>query len=176
MQQNTENTITTERLFLKPLTYDQLIKYIKADNSLEDELDLNETLSEISSELKEALEQTILPNVADVNKNYLYSTLWTMILKDQKKMVGDLCFVGEPNKVGEIEIGYGTYVAFRRKGLMTEAVGAMIKWAENQPEVKSILAATEKNNIASSTILKKNNFVKVSETQTIYNWKLVIKG
>jgi [ribosomal protein S5]-alanine N-acetyltransferase len=168
--------IVTERLILRALTYDQLVKYIKADNSLEEELDLNETLREISPDLKDAFELTILPNVADPKKNYLYSTLWTIILKDGKKMVGDLCFVGEPNKEGEIEIGYGTYAAFRRKGFMTEAVNGMIKWAENQPEVKSIVAATEKSNIASSTILEKNNFVKVGESQTVFNWKLVIKS
>ncbi len=166
--------IETKRLILQPLTYDQLVKYIRADNSLEDELDLNETSREISEELKEALEQTILPNVADPKKNYLYSTLWTVIWKEKNKMVGDLCFVGEPNGVGEIEIGYGTYDEFRKKGFMTEAVGGMVKWAEEQAEVKSIFAATEKSNVASSTILEKNNFIKVGETGTLFNWRLVL--
>src|SRR5664279_6134277 len=110
--------IETERLILKPLTYEQLIKYTRLDKSLETELNLNTTSRTISSELKEALEQTILPNVADPNKNYLFSTLWTVILKEENKMVGDLCFVGEPNENGEIEIGYGTYDEFKKKGYM----------------------------------------------------------
>ena len=97
--------IETERIILRPLTYDQLVKYIKCDNSLEEELNLNETSRTISPELKEAFEQTILPNVADKTKDYLYSTLWTAISKDANKMVGDLCIVGEPNADGEIEIG-----------------------------------------------------------------------
>ncbi len=164
--------IETERLILKPLTYDQLIKYIKADNSLEEELDLNDTIREMSLDLKEALEETILPNVADTSKNYLFATLWTAILKEENKMVGDLCFLGEPNTVGEIEIGYGTYEAFRKKGFMTEAVAGMIKWAENQAEVKSIFASTEKNNVASYSILQKNNFIKIGETDTLLNWRL----
>jgi ribosomal-protein-alanine N-acetyltransferase len=168
--------IVTERLILRPLTYDQLVKYIKTDNSLEEELDLNETLREVSPELKEALELTILPNVANPKKNYLYVTLWTIIWKEKNKMVGDLCFVGEPNGFGEIEIGYGTYDEFRGKGFMTEAVGGMIKWAEAQEEVKSIVAATEKNNIASSTILEKNNFIKVGEIGTILNWRRVLSS
>ena len=112
--------IETERLILKPLTYWQLIKYIKCDNSLEAELNLNKTSRTLSSELKEAFEQTILPNVADRSKNYLYSTLWTAISKAENKMVGDLCIIGEPNADGEIEIGYGTYEEFRNKGFMTE--------------------------------------------------------
>ncbi len=165
--------IETERLILKPLTYDQLIKYIKADNSLEEELDLNDTIREMSPDLKEALEETILPNVADKTKNYLFATLWTAILKKENKMVGDLCFLGEPNTVGEIEIGYGTYEAFRKKGFMTEAVAGMINWAEKQAEVKSIFASTEKNNVASYSILQKNNFIKIGETDTLLNWRLV---
>ena len=78
--------IETERLIIKPLTYNQLEKYILNDNSLEQELSLNETSRSISPELKEALEQTILPNVADTSKNYLYSTLWTLISKKDNKM------------------------------------------------------------------------------------------
>jgi len=109
--------IETERLTLMPLTYEQLLKYIKADNSLEIELKLNKTSRTIPPELKEALEVAIIPNVADFNKNYLYSTLWTLILKEQNKMVGDLCFMGEPNIDGEIEIGYGHLPHFSEKRL-----------------------------------------------------------
>ena len=167
--------IETERLILKPLTYDQLVKYTKCDHSLEEELHLNETSRTISPELKEAFEQTILPNVADPNKDYLYSTLWTAISKDANKMVGDICIVGEPNSDGEIEIGYGTYDEFQKKGFMTEAVGGMIEWAKSQSKVFSIVASTDKDNVASYTILKKNNFLKVSESETMFNWKLILK-
>ena len=167
--------IETERLILKPLTYEQLVKYIKADNSLEAELNLNETSRTISPELKEAFEQTILPNVADTTKDYLYSTLWTVILKTDNKMVADICIIGEPNESGEIEIGYGTYDEFQKNGYMTEAVGGMIIWAKSQPKVSSITASTEKENIGSYTILLKNNFIKISETDTLFNWKLRLK-
>jgi [ribosomal protein S5]-alanine N-acetyltransferase len=164
--------IETERLIIVPLTYSQLVKYSKCDNSLEQELNLNETSRIISDELKEALEQTILPNVADTTKNYLYSTLWTAISKTENKMIGDLCIVGEPNAEGEIEIGYGTYSEFQSKGFMTEIVRGMVEWAKTQPFVKSIIASTNKTNVASFKILEKNNFVKIGETETLFNWKL----
>ncbi|MBK7289103.1 MAG: GNAT family N-acetyltransferase [Chitinophagaceae bacterium] len=167
--------IETERLILNPLNYYQLLKYIKADSSLEIELNLHETSRTISPELKEAFEQTILPNVADSTKDFLYSTLWTVISKEANKMVGDICIIGEPNSDGEIEIGYGTYEEFRKKGFMTEAVGGMITWAKSQPKIFSIVASTEKGNIGSFTILLKNDFLKIGETQTLFNWKLKIK-
>lgn len=164
--------IETKRLLLLPFTHDQLLKYIKNDHSLEAELNLNETSMVISDELKEALEQTILPNVADPDKNYLFSTLWTLIDKKENKMVGDLCFVGEPNAEGEIEIGYGTYDEFQNRGYMTEAVGGMIRWAKAQPNVKSIYAATDKDNAASYSVLQKNNFVQCEASESKLNWRL----
>jgi len=164
--------IETDRLIIKPLTYNQLLNYIKDDNSLEVELNLNKTSRIISPELKEALEETILPNVADLNKNYLYSTLWTIILKEQNKMIGDLCFVGEPNDQGEIEIGYGTYEEFQGNGYMTEALKGMLSWAKKQPNVKSVIASTDKTNIASYSILLKNDFIKIGENETQFKWQL----
>lgn len=168
--------VETEHLILWPLNYNQLVKYISMDHSLEAELKINETSRTISPELKDALERTILPNVADANKNYLYSTLWTVISKDDNKMVGDLCIIGEPNAEGEIEIGYGTYDEFQGKGFMTEAVGGMVRWAETQPNVASVKASTEKDNVASIKILERNSFVKVGETEALLNWKLILSS
>ncbi len=166
--------IETERLIIKPLTYEQLAKYMRSDNSLETELNLNTSKRIISADLKEALEQTILPDVADSAKNYLFSSIWTIISKADNKMVGDLCFMGEPDEDGKIEIGYGTHEEFRKRGFMTEAVGAMIKWAEKQPDIRTIIASTCKSNVDSFSVLQKNNFVKSGETGTLFNWRLEI--
>lgn len=165
------NKINTERLLLQPLTHAQLLQYIKNDGSLEAALHINPSERTISADLKEALEQTIVPNVADPLKNYVFNSLWTIILKTENRMVGDLCFVGEPNAAGEIEIGYGTYEAERGKGYMTEAVDGMVQWAMRQPEVRAIIASTEKDNPASSSVLQKNNFIQTGETDTLFQWR-----
>jgi ribosomal-protein-alanine N-acetyltransferase len=164
--------IESERLILKPLTHGQLIKYIANDNSLEAELKLNPTRKEITPELREALAETILPNILDTGKNHLFSTLWTIILKAESRMVGDVCFVGEPAADGEIEIGYGTYDDFRGKGYMTEAVACIIEWAKRQDNVKSIFAQTAKDNPASWHILLKNHFEQVAEDGNLLSWRL----
>jgi RimJ/RimL family protein N-acetyltransferase len=167
--------IETPRLFIKPLNPAQLENYIKADFSLERELGVEKIPRQISAALQEALQQTLLPKVADPSKNYLYSTLWTMILKTENSMVGDLCLVGEPNDLGEVEIGYGTYEPFRGRGLMCEAVGGMIQWLRNQRAITSVIASTEKANLASHRILLKNDFVKVAETDALNHWKLTFQ-
>ena len=167
--------IETQRLLIRPLKYEQLLKYIQLDHSLETELQLKPTERTISPELKDALEQTILPAVADSSKDYRYCTLWSIVLKEEQCMVGDLCFIGEPDTAGEIEIGYGTYDAFQKRGIMTEAVGAMILWAKAQEQVRSIFAATEKKNAPSFAVLQKNNFVQVGETEELLHWRLMLR-
>lgn len=166
--------IETYRLKIQPLTHAQLQKYVQNDQSLEKELNLKDSTRSISPELKEALEQTILPNVADASKNYLYSTLWTVISKADRQMVADLCFVGEPDAEGKIEIGFGTYELHHGHGYMTEAVAGMIKWAKEQPEVKSIYAETAPDNFASMSVLKKNGFVPLNKGKKLCSWKLVL--
>ncbi|WP_316850185.1 GNAT family N-acetyltransferase [Pedobacter agri] len=164
--------LETDRLILKPLTHNQLLKYIKDDHSLEKELNLLPTKKNISTSLHDALAQTILPNVSDRDKDYLYHTLWAIISKPDNRMVGDICFVGEPDAEGEIEIGYGTYEEFRGKGFMTEAVGRIIEWAKLQPKVKSIFATTEKQNAASYSILETNHFLHIGEVDDMLSWKI----
>jgi RimJ/RimL family protein N-acetyltransferase len=58
---------------------------------------------------------------------------------------------------------------------MTEAVGGMISWAKNEPEIHAIIADTEKQNTASFRILEKNGFVKIGETESLLKWRLQIK-
>ena len=164
--------IETSRLTLKPLTYDQLLKYIRCDHSLESELGLNPSDRTIEPALVEALEQTILPHVADPARNYLLNTLWTAIDRDAQQMVGDLCFVGEPNEAGEVEIGYGTYPEFQGQGYMTEMVSGMVAWAKTQHGVRAIIASTYATNVASYRVLEKNHFVKTGEDSGMLKWRL----
>lgn len=164
--------LETNRLLLRPLSLNQLIMYIQNDHTLEDALGLQHCDRVISPDLKEALEETILPNVVDTSKRIHFCTLWTIILKEEKRMVGDLCFVGEPDDQGRAELGYGTYEEHQGKGYMTEAVGAIVQWALAQSGVQSVVASTEKQNIPSFRVLEKNGFQKYEETDTLYYWKI----
>lgn len=152
--------LETENLIIIPLSEEQLIKYLRNDNSLEEELNVSKSPRKIPANVKEFIENTLLFNANRNKINFLYITFWTIISKVEDKMVGDLCFKGEPNKAGEIEIGYGIYPQFQNKGIMTEAIGAMIKWAKTQPKVKAIIAEIVQSNFASIKALEKNNFIK----------------
>lgn len=166
--------IETSRLILKPLNHSQLIKYLENDPSLDQELNLDVSSRDISPELREIMEGTIIPKVSQTDSDSIYSTLWTVIEKGHNKMVGDLCFTAGPDEQGEIQIGYGTYERFRNMGFMTEAVDGLIKWAQKQPNVKSITATTDKKNIASYSVLIKNRFKRVAKNGSIFQWRLLL--
>ncbi len=90
-------------------------------------------------------------------------------------MVGDACFIGPPDALGEVEIGYGTYENYQGNGYMTEAVEGLIHWVSFQPNVRSVYAATEKTNPASGAVLLKNGFVQFDETGGLYQWRKVLE-
>src|SRR5215211_2178757 len=124
-------SIETERLYLYPLTYDQLNLYLRNDGLLEKELGLKRFPRKIHPELKDTLEHTLMPSIADKNDCHVF-TLWTMISKEHNCMVGDLVFKGAPCEDGGVEIGYGIYPGFAKKGLITEAVEVLSLWALRQ--------------------------------------------
>jgi ribosomal-protein-alanine N-acetyltransferase len=163
--------LETRRLIIFPLTYEQLLLYVQAENKLEKQLALNAGNRTVPPALRDAFTETILPAVADPENDYLYSTLWTDVSKEHNQMVADLCFKGEPNEQGEIEIGYGTYEQFQGNGYMSEAIAAVTTWAFNQPGVKTILAETEQQNIASHRTLEKNNFKIYKTTEAMLLWR-----
>ena len=172
MEYSDDIVLETERLKIKPLSYDELLLYVKLDNSLEKRLGLNPHSRSLPDELKEALEQLILPQVADSGDNILFSTLWTIIDKQKKLMVGDMCFKGVPNTTGEVEIGYGTYAAFQGQGFMTEGIKAISHWALCQAEVQTILAETSKENIYSHKTLSSNGYHAYKHVENMIWWRL----
>jgi hypothetical protein len=164
--------LETDRLRIIPLTHNQLINYLQVDGSLEDELGVEHLKRSITPELIDAFEKIILPAVGNPSRNYLFHTLWTIVDKDKKAMVGDLCFKGNPTNSGEVEIGYGTYPQFQQQGYMTEAVGLLCQWAFEQGGITSVIAETNNGNVASQKILIKNGFKSFSEPDKTTWWRL----
>jgi RimJ/RimL family protein N-acetyltransferase len=168
--------IETERLTIRPLPYAQLLKYSLADRSLEQELNVKALPAELTPELREALETSILANVAGAGTDYLYFTLWNIVLKSGRVMVGDFCLMGRPDAAGTIEIGYGIHEEFRGNGYMTEAVAGLIGWAAGRQEIRAVCASTEKDNNSSQKVLMNNGFLLQGATGTLLNWRLELKS
>ena len=103
---------------------------------------------------------------------YLWYTNWQIVLKESNVMIGSADFMGCPDQDGEVEIGYGIHEAHRCQGYMTEALTALFSWALEEPNVRFIMAETEKGNIASEKALLKCGMQKYSENNEGHFWRI----
>lgn len=153
-----ECMIHTKRLIIKSLTSDELKKYVDSPIELAKKLDVNPSGSMIDNETRNAVLNDLLPNIVDPNKDSLFYTMWIVIKKSEMRIVGGICFHGEPDEKGEIEIGYGTDEDYRNQGIMTETIAGIIRWIRSNKKVKIIIAKTDCDNISSVRVLEKNDF------------------
>ena len=167
--------IETKRLVLRPLSHNELIRHVKSPSELARDLGLTPSTSLIEKEAQEAILGDLLPNLSDSAKNPLFYTMWIIIEKSIKAIIGGICFHGEPDEKGEIEIGYGTDSDHQNKGYMTEAISGVIQWAKSNKYVHIIKAETDKTNIASILVLEKNNFKLIEQNKNSTVMKLKIR-
>ena len=166
--------IETKRLVLKPLSYNELIKHVRSPNELARDLGLTPSTSLIEKEVQEAILDDLLPNLSDLEKDPLFYTMWIIIEKSIKSIIGGTCFHGEPDENGEVEIGYGTDSNYQNKGYMTEAISGVIQWVKDNKHAHTIKAETDKTNIASILVLEKNNFKLIEQNDNSVVMKLKI--
>jgi [ribosomal protein S5]-alanine N-acetyltransferase len=167
--------VETNRLTIMPLNHPQLELYLRGNNEFENVYQLTLTGRTVSSEIRERVSKTILQKILDsTSSDYLYLTFWIVVEKSRKNIVAELGFKGGPNENGEIEIGYATLHKHREMGYMTEAVGAMIKWAKQQSGLTYIIAETGENNLASIKVLQKNNFQFDFQKEKMKWWRIAV--
>jgi RimJ/RimL family protein N-acetyltransferase len=72
---------------------------------------------------------------------------------------------------GIVEIGYGIAPEVRGRGLATEAVAALVKFLEDQPEIRVVRAATDADNEPSQRVLERCGFVAVARDELAIAWR-----
>jgi RimJ/RimL family protein N-acetyltransferase len=72
---------------------------------------------------------------------------------------------------GIVEIGYGIAEETRGRGLATEAVAALVEFLEAQPEVRTVRAATDADNVPSQRVLERCGFVAVARDDEVIAWR-----
>ncbi len=104
---------------------------------------------------------------------------WTYfpIHKEDKKLIGTCGYKGLPTSEGNVEIGYEVISEYRQKGLGTEIAKGLISNAFTFENVKMIIAHTLPSENASTHILMRLGFGKVSEIidpedGLIWRWEL----
>jgi GNAT superfamily N-acetyltransferase len=165
--------IMTARMCLVCLTLDQLNDAISNPACLAEQLGCQIAPGAISDASQRAIAIKIEKMKYAPTTKHAWFTYWMLILKKEKLGIGLAGFKGAVSTSGEAEIGYGISPDYQNRGLMTEAVGGLVKWAAQQPGCRSVTAETLKNNPASQRVLSKNGFTVVRESETALYWKVV---
>lgn len=163
--------IETARLTIIPLTLKQLYLHITDNYQLEKTLGLRKGHREVTEPVLSIIMYFTIPRLQDPTLDPLYHTMWMAIDRQKKQFVAEAKFKGEPDETGTIEIGYGTYPSLHRQGYMTEMVGGLMKWAEQQPGVQRMVADTESENVASQKVLAKNGFQLFDRVENMLWWE-----
>jgi len=139
--------VTTERLNIVPLSYEQLKEYCDC------------RMGSIVSDKDVAFvyEYHLNPMLKTEIENHIYYTFW-IATKDDGEIVGEGGFKGVPNEFAEVELGYFVSGDHRNVGYATEMVRYLVGWALRQDEVKYVVAGVDAQNKASERVLIKNGF------------------
>lgn len=78
----------------------------------------------------------------------------------QRELIGTIGFHAPPDEDGRAEIGYRVEPAFRRRGIATECVAALLDWAESQG-CHRFRASVSPGNEASLAIIRSFGFYQV---------------
>lgn len=98
---------------------------------------------------------------------------WMIVDKNNKKIIGDIDFHGEPNENGKVEIGFGLVEHEREKGFGFESLNAIMDWLNFQESVKVIKAECLISNKPSARILEKSGFKQVNKDYELIYWEFI---
>jgi RimJ/RimL family protein N-acetyltransferase len=73
---------------------------------------------------------------------------------------------------GSLEIGYYIAPSYRQQGYTSEATKAVVDWALSQPNVQSVTAGCDRDNISSKRVLEKIRIQLIESREKMLVWKL----
>ncbi|MEY8759556.1 GNAT family N-acetyltransferase [Chryseobacterium tongliaoense] len=79
--------------------------------------------------------------------------------KDQPDLIGTICLWNFSEDRKTAEVGYELLPDYHRKGIMSEALGAVLDYGFNELHLEEILAFTHKLNDNSKGLLLKHHFI-----------------
>ena len=96
---------------------------------------------------------------------------WAITLQGNNRLIGMICLIRMQPENYRTEVGYILHPEFHGKGIMDEALKAVIAYAFNTLKFHSLEALIDPFNTASERLLIRNDFVKEGhfKEKTLYN-------
>lgn len=163
--------IETPRLTLIPLTVGQVRLHIAGGTLLEEVMGVRPGHREAPEPLLSIIRAFTIPFLENPARQPIYDTVWVALDRELNQFVADIKFKGEPDDEQTVELGYGTYPAFRRRGYMTETVGGLTTWALAQTGLNRVTAETALTNGASQAVLQANGFTLFEQDNYVCWWE-----
>ncbi len=144
--------LETERLVLKSINENHAEDILKIRSNAE----INKFLKRIPLQTNyEALSFILTIKKRVENKETIF---WGISLKNQPELIGTICLWNFSEDLKTAEVGYELLPNYHRKGIMSEALKAVLNFGFNELSLNEILAFTNKFNENSKSLLIKNNF------------------
>ncbi len=145
--------LKTERLVLRELLKSdwKRVSYLRTDPIV------NQFVIRSNADTKEKAIDFIERTKLSIKNSELIQ--WSISLKNDFEMIGSICLWNFSEDRKTAEIGYDLDPKFHNKGIMNEAIKAVLKFGFNELRFEKIEAFTQQNNEASTKLLRKNKFV-----------------
>ncbi len=150
-------TLSTSRLLLRQLeeTDDKTLFSLRSDDRVNRFLDRKKpTAIEEASAFIHIINNSIAEN---------RSLYWVISLKENHALIGTICLWNYSPDRKTAELGYELSPGQQGKGLMQEALQAVIRYAFDKAGFATLEAYTHKDNLASTRLLLKQGFTFLTD-------------
>ena len=149
-----ETRLESERIWLKPLSLGTLEAI---GDARFDALDTPVEAEALSADVLSAIQKKIVRMRDAQPAHHPWHTYWLIVSRETGRGIGFAGFKGIDD-FGFAEVGYSISPLHRKKGLMTEALKALICWAEKTAEVRGVTAKVNPRNAGSAKVLQRAGF------------------
>jgi [ribosomal protein S5]-alanine N-acetyltransferase len=94
------------------------------------------------------------------------SLYWVICFKEDEQLAGTICLWNIVQETDTAETGYELLPAFWGKGVMQEALEAVLRYVFEQMKLQTITAFSRHDNIKSIQLLERNNFLADASMNT----------
>ncbi|MFS4471353.1 GNAT family N-acetyltransferase [Chryseobacterium sp. T20] len=145
--------LETSRLILKGINENNTEDILKIRGNPE----VNKFVKRVSPKTNyDALQFILTIKQRTQNNQTVY---WGISLKDQSHLIGTICLWNFSEDRKTAEIGYELLPEYHRKGIMSEALNAVVEYGFNELDLQEIVAITNTFNESSKGLLLKHHFI-----------------
>lgn len=147
--------LSTNRLVLRQMKYDdkEAIFALRSDEKVSKFIN-----RPLANSIDEALEYISMINEGIEQNKWI---LWGITLKDSDRLIGTICLWNFSKEQSKGEVGYELSPTFQGKGIMQEAIKAVLEFGFENLQLQSIEGVVNEMNEKSIQLLEKNQFIKL---------------